>query len=552
MRSDVMKKGVEKGPHRSLWFATGMSKQSLSKPIIGIANSFTEIVPGHVELNKIAAAVKRGVLMAGGTPVEFNTIAVCDGIAMNHLGMRYSLVSREVVADSVEIMATAHPFDGMVLISNCDKITPGMLMAAARMNIPTVLVTGGPMLAGYDRGETLDLTSLFVKIAPAKSGELGEADYDSACGCACPGPGSCSGMFTANSMSCLSEGLGIALPGNGTIPAVFADRQRLAEAAGMQIMQMVERDIKPRDLFTKQAFLNAIALDMAFGGSTNTSLHLPAIAHEAGVTITLADFNQVSAKTPHICNMAPAGPYHLEDLDRAGGVSAILKTLLDGGLLDGDAMTVTGLPLKENLARAAVRERDVIRPLDDPYHETGGLCCLFGNLAPDGSVVKAAGVLPEMMKHSGPARIFNSEHEAVDALLNKRVQAGDVVVIRYEGPKGGPGMPEMLTPTSVVKGIGLAAKVALLTDGRFSGATTGASIGHISPEAMEGGPIGLLKEGDVIEIDIPARSLNVKLSDEELNARRSAWSKPEPKIKTGVIARYSDRVSSAASGAVYA
>ncbi|NPU98590.1 MAG: dihydroxy-acid dehydratase [Candidatus Omnitrophica bacterium] len=551
MRSDVMKTGVEKGPHRSLWYAAGLSKRDLDKPIIGIANSFNEIIPGHIELNKISNAVKRGVLMSGGTPVEFNTIGVCDGIAMNHLGMRYSLVSREIIADSVEIMAQAHPFDGLVLVSNCDKITPGMLMAAARLNIPTVLVTGGPMLAGYERGQAVDLNTIFERIAPAKTGKLSPEAFEETCCTACPGAGSCSGMFTANSMSCLSEALGIALPGNGTIPAVFSDRIRLAQWAGIQIMEMVQRNITARDILTHQAFLNAIALDMAFGGSTNTSLHLPAIAHEAGVDITLKDFNAISEKTPHICSMAPAGPYHLEDLDRAGGVSSILKTLHQANLIDGSTQTVTGRTLAENIRDSKPGDSDVIRPLDNPYHQTGGLAVLYGNLAPDGSVVKAAAVLPEMLKHSGPARIFNSEQEAVEAILGRKINDGDVVVIRYEGPKGGPGMPEMLTPTSVVKGMGLAAKVALITDGRFSGATSGASIGHVSPEAMEGGPIGLLQEGDIIEIDIPNRSLRVKLPEDELNRRRSQWKPPELKIKTGVIARYAKTVTSAARGAVF-
>ncbi|HOL96360.1 MAG TPA: dihydroxy-acid dehydratase [bacterium] len=551
MRSDVMKTGVEKGPHRSLWYAAGLSKRDLDKPIIGIANSFNEIIPGHIELNKISNAVKRGVLMSGGTPVEFNTIGVCDGIAMNHLGMRYSLVSREIIADSVEIMAQAHPFDGLVLVSNCDKITPGMLMAAARLNIPTVLVTGGPMLAGYERGQAVDLNTIFERIAPAKTGKLSPEAFEETCCTACPGAGSCSGMFTANSMSCLSEALGIALPGNGTIPAVFSDRIRLAQWAGIQIMEMVQKNITARDILTHQAFLNAIALDMAFGGSTNTSLHLPAIAHEAGVDITLKDFNAISEKTPHICSMAPAGPYHLEDLDRAGGVSSILKTLHQANLIDGSTQTVTGRTLAENIRDSKPGDSDVIRPLDNPYHQTGGLAVLYGNLAPDGSVVKAAAVLPEMLKHSGPARIFNSEQEAVEAILGRKINDGDVVVIRYEGPKGGPGMPEMLTPTSVVKGMGLAAKVALITDGRFSGATSGASIGHVSPEAMEGGPIGLLQEGDIIEIDIPNRSLRVKLPEDELNRRRSQWKPPELKIKTGVIARYAKTVTSAASGAVF-
>ncbi len=551
MRSDVMKTGVEKGPHRSLWYATGLSKGDLDKPIIGIANSFNEIVPGHVELNKISNAVKRGVLMSGGTPVEFNTIAVDDGIAMNHVGMRYSLVSRENIADSVEIMAMAHPFDGLVLVSNCDKITPGMLMAAARLNIPTILITGGPMLAGYERNESIDLNTMFVRIAPAKQGKITLDEYEESCAAACPGTGSCSGMFTANSMNCLSEALGMALPGNGTIPAVFADRVRLAQLAGIKIMELVEKGINARDLMTREAFENAIALDMAFGGSTNTSLHVPAIAYEAGVDISLNDFNRIGEKTPHICNMAPAGPYHLEDLDREGGVSSILKTLSQASLIHENCMTVSGRTIGENISQSKPGNSDVIRSLDNPYHQTGGLCCLYGNLAPHGSVVKQAAVLPEMMQHRGPARIFNSETEAVDAIFGGKIKEGDVVVIRYEGPKGGPGMPEMLTPTSAVKGMDMASKVALITDGRFSGATSGASIGHVSPEAMEGGPIGLLEEGDIIEIDIPNRSISVKLTENELEKRRQQWAQPEPKIKTGVIARYAKSVLSAAQGAVF-
>jgi len=561
MRSDVMKLGPEKGPHRSLWMATGLARKDLDKPIIGIANSYNEIIPGHVDLNKISAAVKRGVLMAGGTPVEFGTIGVCDGIAMNHMGMRYSLVSREVIADSVEIMAQGHPFDGIVLVSNCDKITPGMLMAALRLDIPAILITGGPMLVGFDLGlfrgkypgmgdTVIDLNSLFGRIAPVKSGKIPEDVFEESCRSACPGAGSCAGMFTANTMSCLSEVLGIALPGNGTIPAVYADRIRLAQVAGEQIMELVKKAITPRQIITRKAFENAIALDMAFGGSTNTALHLPALAYEAGLSLPLSEFNTISAQTPHICNMAPGGPWHLEDLHRVGGVSVILKELMKGKLLDGGTLTVTGKTLAENLASAPDCDGTVVCSLDKPVHATGGLCCLYGNLAPDGSIVKASAVLPEMLKHSGPARIFNSESEACDAMLGNRIKAGDVVVIRYEGPKGGPGMPEMLTPTSVVKGMGMADKVALITDGRFSGATTGASVGHISPEAMEGGPIGLLEEGDIIDIDIPSRSLNVRLSEEEMQQRRAAWKRPEAKIKVGVMVRYAEAVSSAADGAV--
>ncbi len=561
MRSDVMKSGIEKGPHRSLWMATGLSPKDLEKPIIGIANAFNEIIPGHVELDRIAAAVKRGVWMSGGTPVEFNTIGVCDGIAMNHLGMRYSLVSRETIADSVEIMAQAHPFDGIVLVSNCDKITPGMLMAALRLDIPAILITGGPMLTGFDKArlqgdfpgsekEFIDLNDLFQRIAPTKSGTIPLAAYEASCLSGCPGTGSCSGMFTANTMSCLSEALGIALPGNGSIPAVMADRIRLAQTAGEQIMALVEQGLTPRRIMSRQAFLNAIALDMAFGGSSNTALHLPALAHEADIKIGLDDFNKIGERTPHICNMAPGGPWHLEDLDQVGGVMTILKELEKKNLIDGSTITATTRPLHESTLAAPDPDGKVVQTVDKPVHETGGLCSLYGNLAPDGSIVKASAVLPEMMQHSGPARIFDSESEACEAILGGKIEAGDVVVIRYEGPKGGPGMPEMLTPTSAVKGMGLASKVALITDGRFSGATTGASIGHVSPEAMEGGAIGLLEEGDTIEIDIPNRSLNVKLSDDELQRRRKAWQKPEAKIKTGVVLRYTEMVSSAAQGAV--
>lgn len=556
-----MKSGIEKGPHRSLWMATGLGPKDLEKPIIGIANSFNEIIPGHVELNKIATAVKRGVLMSGGTPVEFNTIGVCDGIAMNHLGMRYSLVSRETIADSVEIMAQAHPFDGIVLVSNCDKITPGMLMAALRLDIPAILITGGPMLTGYDKArlqgdlpgcdkEFIDLNDLFQRIAPTKSGQMPLAAYQASCRSGCPGPGSCSGMFTANTMSCLSEALGIALPGNGSIPAVMADRVRLAQTAGEQIMRLVEENITPRQIMSRQAFLNAIALDMAFGGSSNTALHLPAMAHEADIEIGLNDFNEINERTPHICNMAPGGPWHLEDLDRVGGVMTILKELEKNKLIDGSTITATTQPLRESVLAAPDPDGEVVQTIDNPVHATGGLCSLYGNLAPDGSIVKASAVLPEMMQHSGPARVFDSESEACEAILGGKIEPGDVVVIRYEGPKGGPGMPEMLTPTSAVKGMNLASKVALITDGRFSGATTGASIGHVSPEAMEGGPIGLIKEGDIIEIDIAKRSLNVQLSDEELDRRRKEWKKPQAKIKTGVVLRYAEMVSSAASGAV--
>ena len=556
MRSDVMKAGVERGPHRSLWYATGMSQKGLDRPIIGIANSYNEIVPGHVELNKITAAVKRGILMAGGMPVEFGVIGVDDGIAMGHVGMRYSLVSRENIADSVEIMAMAHPFDGVVLVSNCDKITPGMLNAAARLKIPAILITGGPMLAGYDeRGNDIDLADVFAAVAPTKIGDMTNEVFEQSCASACPGAGSCSGMFTANTMNCISEALGVSLPGNGTIPAVYSDRLRLAEAAGMQIMQLIENGITFKDLLTKEAFHNAIALDVALGGSTNTALHIPALAYEMGFDIGLKDFNDISAKTPHICSMAPGGDWHIEDLHHAGGVLGVLRELAKGGLIHTDTQTVTGQTLGENIEQyppglQSGRATQVIQSIKTPVHDTGGLASLSGNLAPDGSIVKASAVRPEMMKHKGPARIFNSESEAEQAIFDKEIKDGDVVVIRYEGPKGGPGMPEMLAPTSAVKGMGLAGTVALITDGRFSGATTGASIGHVSPEAMEGGPIALVEEGDIIEIDIAARILNVQVSDEELAKRKAAWTRPEPKIKTGVIARYAGQVSSAAQGAV--
>ncbi len=553
MRSDVMKTGVERGPHRSLWYASGLSPEGLKRPIIGIANSFNEIIPGHVDLNKIAAAVKRGVLMAGGTPVEFNTIGVCDGIAMNHVGMRYSLVSREIIADSVEIMAMGHPFDGLVLVSDCDKITPGMLQAAARLDIPALLVSGGPMLAGLNpQGEKVGLDKVFAAIAPAKSGKMSEEEFESFCCNACPGAGSCSGMFTANTMNCLAEALGVAMPGNGTIPAVFAERLRLAEAAGMQILELVSKGITFRDILTKEAFLNAIALDVALGGSTNTALHLPALGYEMGIEIGLKDFNIISEKTPHLCSMSPGGPWHIEDLHAAGGIPAVLRELAKNQLIDTNALTVTGNTIGKNINAypEGLGKADVIQTCAKPVHDKGGLATLYGNLAPDGSIVKASAVKPEMLQHEGPARIFNSEDEAVEAIFGKKIQDGDVVVIRYEGPKGGPGMPEMLTPTSAVKGMGQDSAVALITDGRFSGATTGASIGHISPEAMEGGPIGLLQDGDIIQIDIPARTLNVKLSDEELAKRKAAWKQPEAKIKKGVIARYAQQVSSAADGAV--
>ena len=551
MRSDLMKKGRERAPHRALFKAMGYTDEELSRPIIGVANSANELIPGHIHLRQIAQAVKEGIRSAGGTPMEFSTIGICDGIAMGHIGMKYSLSSRELIADSVEVMAMAYPFDGLVLIPNCDKIIPGMMMAMARLDIPAVLVSGGPMLAGVFRGKTADLITVFEAIGKVAAGEMTEEELQELEGCACPGAGSCSGMFTANSMNCLAEALGIALPGNGTIPAVDAARVRLAKAAGVKVMELVRKGIKPSDILTKEAFYNAIAVDMAFGGSTNTALHLPAIAHEAGVDITLEDFNRVSDHTPHICNLSPAGPYHLEDLHRAGGIPALMRVLAEGGLINGDLLTVTSRTVKENIEGAEVLDPEVIRPLDRPYHPTGGLVALFGNLAPDGAVVKASAVAPEMLRHEGPARVFESEEEALEAILGRRIRKGEVIVIRYEGPKGGPGMREMLAPTSAIAGIGMDKEVSLLTDGRFSGGTRGAAIGHISPEAQEGGPIAIVRDGDPIRIDIPGRKLELLLSEEEIQKRLKQWSPPPPKISKGYMARYARMVTSSSTGAVF-
>ena len=551
MRSDLMKKGRERAPHRALFKAMGYTDEELQRPIIGVANSANELIPGHIHLRQIAQAVKEGIRSAGGTPMEFSTIGICDGIAMGHIGMKYSLSSRELIADSVEVMAMAYPFDGLVLIPNCDKIIPGMMMAMARLDIPAVLVSGGPMLAGVFRGKTADLITVFEAIGKVAAGEMTEEELQELEGCACPGAGSCSGMFTANSMNCLAEALGIALPGNGTIPAVDAARVRLAKAAGVKVMELVRKGIKPSDILTKEAFYNAIAVDMAFGGSTNTALHLPAIAHEAGVDITLEDFNRVSDRTPHICNLSPAGPYHLEDLHRAGGIPALMRVLADGGLINGDLLTVTSRTVKENIEGAEVLDPEVIRPLDRPYHPTGGLVALFGNLAPDGAVVKASAVAPEMLRHEGPARVFESEEEALEAILGRKIRRGEVIVIRYEGPKGGPGMREMLAPTSAIAGIGMDKEVSLLTDGRFSGGTRGAAIGHISPEAQEGGPIAIVRDGDPIRIDIPGRKLELLLSEEEIQKRLKQWSPPPPKISKGYMARYARMVTSSSTGAVF-
>lgn len=549
--SDSIKKGVEKAPHRSLLYALGLTYEEIKRPIIGVANSKNEIIPGHMHLDKIAEAVKAGIRMAGGTPIEFSTIGVCDGIAMNHKGMKYSLGSRELIADSIEIMAMAHGFDGLVLIPNCDKIVPGMLMAAARLNIPAIVVSGGPMLAGKCNGDTCDLSSVFEAVGAHKVGKITEEDLYRIELNACPTCGSCSGMFTANTMNCLTEALGMGLPGNGTIPAVYSERIRLAKQAGMKIMELVERGIKPSDILTKEAFINAFSLDMALGGSTNTVLHLKAIAHEAGVDIPLNEINEISTRVPNLCKLSPAGKYHIEDLYFAGGISAVLKELTKADLINTEVLTVTGKTLGENIKDAKILNHDVIRPIDNPYSSTGGLAILYGNIAREGAVVKASAVAKEMLRHEGPAKVFNSEEEAIEAIYGGKIQKGDVVVIRYEGPKGGPGMREMLSPTSALAGMGLDKDVALITDGRFSGATRGASIGHVSPEAMEGGEIAIIEDGDIIEIDIPARKINVKLTGEEIKERMKRWVRPEPKIKTGYMARYAEQVTSANTGAVF-
>jgi dihydroxy-acid dehydratase len=551
MRSDKMKKGVEKAPHRSLFKAMGYIGREIEQPIIGIVNSANEIIPGHIHLDIIAGAVKAGVRMAGGTPVEFSTIGVCDGIAMNHEGMKYSLASRELIADSIEVMAIAHPFDGLVLIPNCDKIIPGMLMAALRLNIPAVVVSGGPMLAGRLNGRTIDLISVFEGVGGVKSGRISQKELLRLEDNACPGCGSCSGMFTANSMNCLTEALGLGLPGNGTIPAVYAARQRLAKQAGIQVMELVRKNVRPRDIATAEAFKNAIAVDMALGCSTNTVLHVPAIAHEAQVELNLTVFNEMSKKTPHICSMSPGGAHHMEDLNAAGGIPAVMAELVRYGLVNGNCQTVTGKKVKENLKGVKVLDPDVIRPLARAYHREGGIAILRGNLAPGGAVVKQSAVAPEMLRSRGKARIFDSEEQAAAAILGGRIKAGDVVVIRYEGPKGGPGMREMLTPTSAIAGMGLDKDVALITDGRFSGGTRGAAIGHISPEAAEGGLIGLIKDGDIIEIDIPAKKVELKVSAAEIKKRKKQWRPPQPKIKSGYAYRYAQMVTSASTGAVF-
>lgn len=545
-----MKKGVERAPHRSLFKAMGYTDEELSRPLIGVANSFNEIIPGHTHLRQICEAAKAGIRTAGGTPVEFGTIGVCDGIAMNHTGMKYSLASRELIADSIEVMATAHPFDGLLLIPNCDKIIPGMLMAAARINIPTVVISGGPMFAGRLKGKCIDLISVFEGVGQFKAGKLSQTELDMIEDNACPGCGSCAGLFTANSMNCMTEVLGLGLPGNGTIPAVLSARLRLAKKAGMTAVHCIKKNILPRDILTSKAFENALTVDMALGCSTNTVLHLPAIAHEAGIEIDLKKLNKISDKTPNLVRLSPAGEHHMEDFYYAGGIQAVMNELSKLGVIHKDCKTVTGKTIGSNMTGAKVLDYSVIRPVKDPYTKTGGLAILWGNLAPDGSVVKKAAVAPENMERTGPARIFEGEPEAARAIYDGKIRKGDIIVVRYEGPKGGPGMQEMLTPTSAVSGLGLENDVALITDGRFSGGTRGAAIGHVSPEAMEGGPIGLLKEGDLIHIDINKNLIEVLISDAEMKRRKKAFKPIEPKIKTGYLARYAKMVSSAAQGAV--
>jgi len=550
MRSHKVTQGVDRAPHRSLFRASGFSPEELSRPLIGIVNSANEIVPGHIHLDSIAAAVRTGVSMSGGTPIEFSTIGICDGIAMNHTGMHYSLASREIIADSVEVMVEAHCFDALVLITNCDKITPGMMMAAARLKLPALIVSGGPMLAGFYRGEKVDLSTVFEGVGAVRAGKMTEEDLEIMASGACPGCGSCAGMFTANSMNCMAEALGLALPGNGTIPAVSADRIILAKEAGISIMKLLEKGITADQILNTEAFDNALAVDMALGCSTNTLLHLTALAHECGFSLDLNRVNKISSRTPQLCLLSPAGPDRIEDLGRAGGVPAVMKELLQAGLLNPELITVTGKTVSENLADAEVFDRKVIRSFDKPYRATGGLAVLFGNLAPEGAVVKQGAVSESMQRFKGTARVFDSEESAVKAINLGSIAEGSVVVIRYEGPRGGPGMREMLAPTSVLAGMGLDEKVALITDGRFSGATRGASIGHVSPEAAAGGLIALIREGDQISIDLPRNSLELNVSEDELSRRRDAWQPPEPKINRGYLKRYARQVSSAGRGAV--
>ncbi len=551
MLSDQIKLGPGRAPNRSLLYALGFTKEELARPLVGVVSSFNEIVPGHMNIDKIVAAVKAGVRAAGGTPIEFPAIAVCDGIAMGHVGMKYSLVTRDLIADSTEAMVLAHQFDGLVLVPNCDKNVPGLLMAAARLNIPAIFCSGGPMLAGHlSDGRRTCLSHMFEAVGAYQAGTIDESGLEDYEENACPSCGSCSGMYTANSMNCLTEAIGMALPGNGTIPAPYSARLRLAKKTGMQIMELIKKDIKPLDIMTAAAFHNAETVDMALGCSTNTMLHLPAIAHEAGLTIDLQAANDISAHTPNLCHLAPAGDTFMEDLDRAGGVSAVMRELTKKGLLDTSVLTVEGTSLAERLAAAVNRDHSIIRPIDDPYSANGGIAVLRGNLAPDGCVVKQSAVAPQMMQHQGPARVFDSEDEAIEAIYGKKINPGDVVVIRYEGPKGGPGMREMLNPTSAIVGMGLGESVALITDGRFSGATRGAAIGHVSPEAASGGNIALVQEGDVIDIDIASCRIELLVDDAELERRRKAWVCPEPRVKTGYLARYAKLVTSADKGAI--
>ncbi len=550
MRSDNVKAGVQQAPHRSLFNALGFTEEEMAKPMVGIVSSYNEIVPGHMNLDKIVNAVKLGVAEAGGVPVVFPAIAVCDGIAMGHIGMKYSLVTRDLIADSTECMALAHQFDALVMVPNCDKNVPGLLMAAARINVPTVFVSGGPMLAGHVHGQKRSLSSMFEAVGSHAAGMMSDEELKEFEEKTCPTCGSCSGMYTANSMNCLTEVLGMGLRGNGTIPAVYSERIKLAKHAGMAVMKLLEKNIRPRDIMTKDAILNALTVDMALGCSTNSMLHLPAIAHEIGFDFDISFANEISEKTPNLCHLAPAGPTYMEDLNEAGGVYAVMKELADIGLLHTDCMTVTGVTIGENIKDAVNKNPEVIRTVDNPYSATGGLAVLKGNLAPDGSVVKRSAVVEEMMVHEGPARVFECEEDAIEAIKGGKIVEGDVVVIRYEGPKGGPGMREMLNPTSAIAGMGLGSSVALITDGRFSGASRGASIGHVSPEAAVGGPIALVEEGDIISIDIPNMKLDVKVSDEEMAARRAKWQPREPKVTSGYLARYREMVTSGNRGAV--
>lgn len=551
MISDEVKKGSTRSAHRSLFYAMGYTPEDLAKPMIGVVNAHNEIIPGHMHLDTIAEAAKQGILAAGGMPVEFPAIGICDGIAMGHEGMKYPLPSRELIADSIEAMAIGHQFDGLVLIPNCDKIVPGMLMAAARLNIPAVVVSGGPMLAGRYEGQDVSVSTMFEAAGKLESGQINAEQLHEMEMSACPGCGSCAGLFTANTMNCLTEVLGMGLPGNGTIPAAyFGARRALAKEAGKRVMALVKEDIRPRDIMTREAFMNAIAVDMSIGGSTNTVLHLPAIAHEAGIALKLEMFDEISAKTPYITKLSPGGKYHMQDLNEAGGIAAVMKELSKTGVIHTECKSVTGKTIGENIAKAQIKRADVIHSTEDPYRKTGGIAILRGNIALDGAVVKASAVDEAMLQHSGPARVFNSEDEAITALIAKKIVKGDVVVIRYEGPKGGPGMREMLNPTSAIMGCGLGDSVALITDGRFSGATRGAAIGHVSPEAAVGGNIALVEEGDLIQIDIMKNQINFKVSDEELERRRKAWKPRTPKITTGYLARYAALVTSGSKGAI--